>query len=78
MLRLKAYYICPDRIRNASDDYWEKARPGRIIEVLFDMIPTFAKADREKIAKLFGQKGGSTPDFKILATRLFRFCSRGY
>src|SRR5215831_2257279 len=47
-------HLAPERIRNARDDYWEKARPGRLIEVLFDMIAQFEKADREHISRLFG------------------------
>jgi hypothetical protein len=64
--------LAPERIRNARDDYWEKARPGRLIEVLFDMIPQFEKADREHISHLFGRKGGSTPDFATVGQRLLQ------
>ena len=70
-------YLAPERIRNAPDDYWEKARPGRLIEVLFDLIPQFGKAEREQISSLFGKKGGSTPDFKVLASRLLRLVTVG-
>jgi hypothetical protein len=44
-----------------------------LIEVLFDLIPRFKRQDREAISGLFGQKGGSTPDFKRLGERLLRF-----
>ncbi len=68
--------LTPPRIRDADDDYWEKARPGRIIEVLFDDIGHIAKReDREKIAELFGKKGGSTPTFQIVAKNLLEFFS---
>jgi len=70
-------HLAPERIRNARDDYWEKARPGRLIEVLFDMIPQFEKADRERISRLFGRKGGSTPDFATVGGRLLRMISEG-
>ena len=70
-------HLAPERIRNARDDYWEKARPGRLIEVLFDMIPQFEKADREHISRLFGRKGGSTPDFATVGGRLLRMISDG-
>jgi hypothetical protein len=70
-------HLAPERIRNARDDYWEKARPGRLIEVLFDMVPLFEKPDREHISRLFGQKGGSTPDFATVAGRLLRMISEG-
>lgn len=69
-------HLTPDRIKNARVDYWER-RPGRIIEVLFDMISDFDKPNREKISRLFGQKGGSTPDFNVLAIRLLRFVAEG-
>jgi hypothetical protein len=69
--------LAPERIRNARDDYWEKAQPGRLIEVLFDMIPQFEKADREHISQLFGRKGGSTPDFATVGQRLLRMISEG-
>src|SRR5258708_3016353 len=69
--------LAPERIRNARDDYWEKAQPGRLIEVLFAMIPQFEKADRENISELFGRKGGSTPDFATVGQRLLRMISEG-
>jgi hypothetical protein len=68
--------LAPERIRNASHDYWEKTRPGRLLEVLFDNITQYPKEDREKISRLFGQKGGSTPNFQVLAGRIFRFVAR--
>jgi len=45
--------------------------------VLFDLIPQFGKAEREQISSLFGKKGGSTPDFKVLASRLLRLVTVG-
>lgn len=69
--------LTPERIRNARDDYWEKARPGRIIEVLFDNIAQYDKPTREKISRLFGRKGGSTPDFKVLGNRLLQTVCSG-
>ena len=65
-------HLAPDRIRNASDGSGEK-NPARLIEVLFDLIPKFEKQDRESISRLFGKKGGSTPDFKRLGERLVNF-----
>lgn len=68
--------LTPPRIRDARDDYWEKARPGRIIEVLFDDIGNIRdKKDREKIAELFGKKGGSTPTFQVVAKEMLEFFS---
>jgi hypothetical protein len=51
--------LAPERIRNAPEDYWEKARPGRLIEVLFNMIAEFEKPDRETISRLFGKEGAA-------------------
>lgn len=70
-------HLAPARIRNAPNDYWEKARPGRLIEILFDTIPQFEKSDREQISRLFGQKGGSTPDFATVGSRLLRLIAHG-
>jgi hypothetical protein len=70
-------HLAPDRIRNAPDHYWEKARPGRLIEVLFDEIYRFDRPERERISRLFGKKGGSTPDFKTLGSRLLQFVIDG-
>jgi|SoiMethySBSTD1v2_1073268.scaffolds.fasta_scaffold382798_2 hypothetical protein len=68
--------LTPDRIKKSAVGYWER-RPGRIIEVLFDVIPSFDRSTREKISNLFSKKGGSTPDFNVLATRLVRFVAEG-
>jgi hypothetical protein len=69
--------LAPEYIRNARDDYWEKARPGRLIEVLMDRIADFSKPDREQVSRLFGKKGGSTPDFRVLGKRLLQFVANG-
>jgi len=67
-------HLAPNRIQNASDDYWEKNRPGALIERIFDNIGNIEKKeDREKVAKIFAQKGGSTPTFQILAKNLLFF-----
>ena len=70
-------HLAPDRIKNAPDHYWEKERPGSLIEVLFDLIPQLKKQDRELISRLFGKKGGSTPDFKRVGRRLLHFIVTG-
>ncbi len=69
--------LAPARIRDATDDYWEKVRPGRIIEVLFEDIGNIkSRDDREKIAELYGKKGGSTPSFQIIAGALLVFIEK--
>jgi hypothetical protein len=66
-------HLAPQHIRAALSQYGA----GRLIEVLFDTIATYPKADREKISRLYGQKGGSTPNFRILAKKLFTFIADG-
>ena len=66
--------FAPDYIQKAPDDYWEKERPGALIERIFDNIGKVEnKEDRRRIADIFGEKGGSTPTFQILAKNLFEF-----
>ena len=71
---LSLAHLAPNYIKNAPDD-WRK--PAKLIEVLFDLIPDFEKGDRETISRLFGKKGGSTPDFKRLGERLLDFVIAG-
>lgn len=67
-------HLAPDRIQNVRDDYWEKNRPGALIERIFDNIGNIErKEDREKVARIFAQKGGSTPTFQVLAKNLLFF-----
>jgi len=69
-------HLAPKHIRKASNDYWEKARPRALIERIFDNIGQIEdRGDREKVYKLFGKAGGSTPSFQIVAERLFKFIS---
>lgn len=68
----KLIHLAPDHIKNAPDDYWEKERPRALIERIFNNIGNINdKQDREKVASIFGQVGGSTPTFQIIATKLF-------
>ncbi|RXH12324.1 hypothetical protein EAS56_17605 [Bradyrhizobium guangzhouense] len=55
----------------------DQEHAGRLLEILFENIAQYLKSDREKISKLFGKKGGSTPNFHTLAQRLFGFVSTG-
>ena len=71
-------HLAPEYIQKAHDDYWEKARPGALIEKIFDNIGNIEdKEDREKVARIYGQKGGSTPTFQIIARNLFNFVAKG-
>jgi hypothetical protein len=69
-------HLAPRHIRAALSHYGDH-RPGRLIEMLFDTIATYPKADRETISRLYGQKGGSTPNFRVLAKMLFSFIADG-
>ena len=74
----KLIRFAPKRIQDAPDDYWEKARPGALIERIFNNIGNIpSREDREKVAEVFGEKGGSTPTFQIVAERLLHFVASG-
>lgn len=71
-------HLAPEHIRNAPDDYWEKVRPGALIEQLFDNVANIEnKVDREKVAELFGKKGGATPSFKVIGRNLVELAAQG-
>lgn len=68
----KLVHLAPEHIKNAPDDYWEKEKPRALIERIFNNIGNIGdRQDREKVASIFGQVGGSTPTFQIIATKLF-------
>lgn len=74
----KLIHLAPEHIQRAPDDYWEKSRIGALIERIFDNIGNIdKKEDREKVASIFAQKGGSTPTFQVLAKNLFYFIAEG-
>lgn len=74
----KLIHLAPEHIQKAPDDYWEKARPGALIERIFDNIGNLDKKEnRERVARIYGQKGGSTPTFQVLAKNLFYFTAEG-
>jgi len=66
--------FAPNRIRRTPKEHRERARPGALIERIFDNIGQIESRDkREEIARIFATKGGSTPTFQVLAKRLFSF-----
>jgi len=72
----KLINFAPGYIRTAPDNYWEKEHPAALIEKIFNNIGNVEnKNDREKIASIYGQKGGTTPTFQVIAKRLFHFIS---
>ena len=71
-------HLAPEHIRIATPDYWERARAGALIERIFDNLPNIEnREDREKVARVYGKKGGSTPTFQILAKYLYTFIGKG-
>lgn len=67
-------HLAPEYIQKARDDYWEKERPGALIERIFDNIGNIPnRDDREKVANIYSQKGGMTASFQVLAKNLFNF-----
>ena len=69
----KLLYLAPNHISEAPDGPWGKPRPRALIELLFDGIGEIEKeVDRERVARLFGKVGGSTPSFQIIAENLFQ------
>jgi hypothetical protein len=73
----KLIKFAPERIQKAPEDYWERS-PGALIERIFDNIGNIEnKEDRKMIARIFGEKGGSTPTFQVLIKNLFSFVAEG-
>lgn len=71
-------HLAPTYIREASPDYWERARPRRVLEILFDKIGTIPnREDRLKIEGLFRRCGGASPTYQTVGTRLLTFCEKG-
>ena len=66
--------LAPEAIRR---DPRRRTHPGAVIEAMFDDIGRHGPADRKRIADLFKQKGGSTPNFQVLARRLLRLIALG-
>lgn len=68
--------IAPDNIRESGYD-WSKERADFLLGMLFDNIGNIEKrVDREKVASLYGKKGGLTPSYEVLAKNLFNFIFR--
>jgi hypothetical protein len=64
--------FAPEHIRVAPETY--RNRPKVLLESLFNSIGSIErKADRERIAAIFGKIGGSTPTFQVVAENLFSF-----
>lgn len=64
----------PDYLKKAPDDYWEKANPRRVLEIIYHRIDSIPEhKDREKIWDVWRKVGGSTPSYDLIAFRLVYF-----
>lgn len=67
-------YLMPRWLKDKPDDYWEKGRLHRRIEVSFTNIDDIEKpSDREALWKVFKEIGGTHLSFEVLANRLLSF-----
>lgn len=70
--------FAPEAIRDAPEGNRERTRPASLINQVFENIPNIRdRKDRERVASVFGRKGGSTPSFQLLAHRLGTLMSEG-
>jgi hypothetical protein len=66
--------FAPEHIR----DSWAGGGPRGLLRMLFEEIASIERADvRERVARLYGEIGGSTPSFQEIARRLLEFIGRG-
>lgn len=71
------YHLVPDSIKKLPEGHGSK-QPLFIIEPLFKNICDIQnREDREKVARIFGKVGGSTPSFQIVAEKIFTFIILG-
>jgi hypothetical protein len=69
--------IAPKWLQDAPGADW-KARPRALLEGLVEHVGSIdSQADRDRIAKLVGLAGLTTPSFQVLAGRLADFAIRG-
>ncbi|TXH01482.1 MAG: hypothetical protein E6P95_01755 [Candidatus Moraniibacteriota bacterium] len=67
-------HLMPKVLKDMPDDYWEKKRLKRTLEVTFYRIDEIVeKEDREKVWKVWCDIGGSTPSYDKIAARLINF-----
>lgn len=69
--------LAPEYVRNLPDGHRSK-EPRALIARLFDNIGNIRdRANRERVAELYGKVGGETPTFQITAERLISFLGQG-
>lgn len=70
--------LAPQWLREARDDYWEKANPRALLTRLLDHIGEIEdRGDRETVLRLVGQYGTTTPTFQVIGERVLRFVKDG-
>ena len=70
--------LAPQWLQEASDGYWEKARPRALLDRLLNHIGEIKnKSDRETILRLVGQYGTTTPSFQVVGDSLLAFIANG-
>ena len=70
--------LAPEWLQRKEPEYWERARPGRLLERIVENVGSLDRqADRDRIAALARRKGLSTPTFQVLATVLADFVGLG-
>lgn len=68
--------LAPDWLRNSDETYWERARPGRLLERIVENIGSASRQfDRERVVQIVARAGLTTPSFRVLAGTLFTFAS---
>ncbi len=64
----------PKALREAPDDYWEKRKLRRLLEVTFMHIDEIPEQEgRDKVWEVWSRVGGSTPSYEVVGYRLARF-----
>lgn len=68
------YPLSPQRLKDMPDDYWEKKKLRRVLEVTLYFIDEIEnQADRDKVWSAWNKLGGSTPSYDTIAGRLFNY-----
>jgi hypothetical protein len=70
-------HLAPEWLKNAPEEYWEKANKHRMLEVTMNNIEKVDKHhDREKVWALWKEFGGSTLTYQKIAGRLASFLKK--
>jgi hypothetical protein len=70
--------LLPSHIQEIQKMLGHDKQPDRMLRFIFNNIHNLpTKEEREKVANIYGRKGGLTPTFQLLAEGLFQFISEG-